>query len=432
MADKGDNKKDNEDVLDFINSLPDSKANTPKPEGKEDVLEFLDELAAHGKKPLKLEPKKKEDTSEDKKQAQTTRGQESNKETEASNANETELINSANKELEIDPLNSITNWWNKEGATAVSSLWGSITNNANNLSETTYKIASDTTNQINSKRQEFLKEQEENGGKSFEQINKLTHKLNNIFINITDQIKVLNNEDELINVIIINDFRHLDYLNDLVFKNLNKVMSQVEGGIKVNINSYNNYHNHADSESGTSAGASTTLTDSQVDFNMFNGKLLDGEKLCLANLDSSIKNFNKMLEFENKEKTELNEKLKSINKSNIFISFQAINNLTNHHESTNSEDDNVKECIIDQNNSDSFLFLMILHDTTNNIIIKVKSQAFPLIWSQWLMNENLDQFADYEDIDPKEWVKDWIKQGLNLSLGIMAQQYVIKRMGFEA
>lgn len=430
----------NEDVMEFINSLPDSKSGTPKPEGKEDLLEFLDELAAHEKKPLKLEPKAKakdEALAESKPKATATaKGAKDKSGTKATATGDKapaevpktptkardeagkdpsgeESLDSANKELEIDPLNSITNWWNKEGATTVSNLWGSITNNASTLSESTYKLASDTTNQINNKRQEFLKEQEEHGGKSFDQINTLTTKLNGIFVNITDQISLLNSEDELINVITVNDFKHLDYLNDVVYKNFNKVMSQVEGGIKVNVNSYNNYHEDS-------------LPASQVDLNMFNGKLLDGEKLCMANLDSSIKNFTKMLEFETKEQTEINEKMKLINKSNVFISFQAINNLTNL--ANESED---SEIVVEQNDSKSFVILMVLHDTTNKIVIKTKSQAFPLVWSQWLKHENLEQFEDYEDIDPKEWVKDWIKQGVNLSVGIMAQQYVVKRMGFN-
>lgn len=65
-------KDEADDVLDFLNSLPDSKSGTPKPqssegdkqENKEDFLEFLDELAAHEKKPVSkgkssFEPKRR-------------------------------------------------------------------------------------------------------------------------------------------------------------------------------------------------------------------------------------------------------------------------------------------------------------------------------------------------------------------------------------
>ncbi|EGV64806.1 hypothetical protein PSN45_005157 [Yamadazyma tenuis] len=389
---------DDQDVLEFINSLPDSKSNTPKPEGKEeDLLDFLDELAAHDKKPSKLSPKKKEDPKQEQEQEQEQ------KPTKPSAA----AIESANEELEIDPINSITNWWNKEGSTAVSSLWGSITTNATTLSETTYKIASDTTNQLNTKRQEFMKDQEENGGKNLQQITNLTNRLNNILSNITEQINTIGGEDELINLVIVNDLNNLTYLNDLISKNFGKVMNQVEGGIKVQINNYNHNHNQGD----------------EVDLNMFTGKLIDGEKLCLANLDNSVKNFNKAIEFEKQEQTELNEKLNLINRSNVFISIQPINVSGE----VNKDDD---EIVIDQTNPSSFFFLIILNDVTNKIVIKTKTQAFPLVWASWLMGQQLDQFQEYEDIDPREWVKDWIKSGLNLSFGVLSQQYVIKRMGF--
>lgn len=392
---------DNQDVLEFINSLPDSKGNTPKPEGKEeDLFDFLDELAAHEKKP-KLAPKKKTEK-ESEPQNPVQKPVKTDEKTEQTQEPE----KSATAELEIDPINSITNWWNKEGSNAVSSLWGSITTNATTLSETTYKIASETTNQLNSKRQEFLKEQEENGGKNLQQISNLTNKLNTILTNLTDQIGTINQEDELINLIIVNDLNNVNYLNDIISKNFNKVMGQVEGGIKININNYNHHQGQTE----------------EIDLNMFQGKLIDGEKLCIANLDNSIKNFSKAMEFEHKEQTELNEKLKLINKSNVFISIQPIN-VTGNNTSEN-------EIIIDQNNTDSFCFLIVLNDVTNKIIINTKTQSFPILWADWLQGKQLEQFKDYEDIDPKQWVKDWIKDGLNVSVGVIAQQYVIKRMGF--
>ena len=64
MSSKLGNTKD-DDVLDFINSLPDSKPSTPKPtnnqkatnssgDNKEDLFEFLDELEEHEKKRSKI------------------------------------------------------------------------------------------------------------------------------------------------------------------------------------------------------------------------------------------------------------------------------------------------------------------------------------------------------------------------------------------
>lgn len=417
---------DNEDVLDFINSLPESKSGTPKPEGKEDFLEFLDELAAHEKGGKGKEKESGDDkgkgevTKEDKKESEKSE-KSSEKKPEKSSEKKPETPSekkpeetpsqtpSQSKPDSGDFESSIASWWSKEGTHKVSNLWGSITSNAQNISETTYKLASDTTNQINIKRQQFIKDQEQNGEKSFEQINNLTNGLNSILTNITEQI--VSNEDELINLIIIND-DHFTYLNDLVYKNFNQVMNQVEGGIKLNINNFNN------------------SKDLNTNLNMFYGKLIDGEKLCQANLESSIKNFNKVIEFEQQENTEINEKLEKINKSNVFIAIQSVTTNTGDEQELNEKELNEQDQSIDQVNNQSFTFIMILKDITNNITMTIKSQPFPLIWSYWLIGKKTEKFNDYPDIDPKEWVKDWIKNGLNLSIGILAQQYVIKRMGF--
>ena len=45
---------------------------------------------------------------------------------------------------------------------------------------------------------------------------------------------------------------------------------------------------------------------------------------------------------------------------------------------------------------------------------------------KWIQGEKLE--FD-ESIDPKEWVKTWVKNGLDLSVGILVQQYIINRMG---
>lgn len=406
-----------DDVLDFINSLPDSKSGTPNPEGKEDLMDFLDELEAHDKKPVKFEPKKGKKDKKEKEKKPLDKKEKTEDSTVSNEGDKKEALTeidvdvkpkevqnneekSANEELEIDPINSITNWWNKEGSNAVSSLWGSITSNASNLSETTYQIASTTTNQLNLRRQEFLKNQETNGEKTFEQITSITNRLNGILSNISETI--IGNEDELLNIIIVNDF-YLPYLHDLINKDFGKVMGQVEGGIKLQVNDFNH----------------KKVLDNEL--NLFVGKKNDGEKLCLANLTNSIENFQKAIEFEKNENTEMNEKLKLINKSNVFISILPISI-----ETSDIIDEN--EISIDQNNK-SFQFVIILKDITNNITIKTKTQAFPLIWNGWLTGKETEKFNEF-DINPKEWVKDWIKDGLNVSIGIVAQEYVIKRMGF--
>ncbi|EGW29878.1 uncharacterized protein SPAPADRAFT_63499 [Spathaspora passalidarum NRRL Y-27907] len=429
------------DVLDFINSLPDSKPSTPQPvsgrgssEVKEskadDLLDFLDELAQHEttKRPAsrtKLEPKK--DIEPKKSAAAPTtisssiplpptveEAKESTTEATTATSSDTTMTDEADTEpnaqaeLEIDPIGQISSWWSKEGSTKVSSLWGTITSNAEKLSEQTYQLASATTNQLSQQRQHL---------EGNEQLSKLSDRLNSLVVNVSNQIKqgLLEDVDEILNVMIVCDLYNLNYLNRLVSENFQSVMNQVEGGINVSVVQFNQHHDEQETNG--------------VKLNMFYGKVIDGEKLCFANLESAARDFQK-IEPSPEEKQQQEEEL--INKSNIFISIQPITTSKPDRENEPAEDDD-KPVLIESSNANSFSFTIVLKDITNGITIITKTQPFPLRWAAWLDGEELNVVNDQESltdsVDPREWVKDWIKQGLNLSLGVVAQEYVIKRMG---
>jgi hypothetical protein len=431
-------KIETDDVLDFINSLPDSgkpdlkqdsRLNGEKLEGNdEELLDFLDELAQHetlsvnNQTKQKFEPKKKNKPEIQEKlpdllgaNDKDTNDNDENHDINADhgvNAGDGDIANgddikNVTHELDIDPIGSISNWWNKEGSTKVNSFWGSLTNNAQQISEQTYQLASTTTNEINKQRQKYLNSEDE----------ALTSKLNSLLINVSHQITsgLMSKDDELLNILLIYDV-NLNYLDRLVNENFNRVMNQVEGGIKVSVTNFNHTHSEP--------------TGKYIDLNMFYGKLIDGEKLGFANLESSIKDFNKITQ-ESKQKTQHLESVEDINQSNIFISIQPI---TTRIEGKETEIE-LGPIIIDSANQNSFSFTIILKDITNDIIIVSKTQPFPLIWAKWLNGELLESFKgddgeDIEGVDPTEWVKDWIKEGISLSFGVVAQQYVIKRMGF--
>lgn len=106
----------------------------------------------------------------------------------------------------------------------------------------------------------------------------------------------------------------------------------------------------------------------------------------------------------------------------------------------------------DSNTPGNFNFTLVLKDITNDITTITRSQGFPVKWVNWLegsvektgstaseernksydqkkQKESEDEDEDDEIIDPSEWVKEWIEDGLSLSFGVMAQNYVIDRMG---
>jgi hypothetical protein len=71
------------------------------------------------------------------------------------------------------------------------------------------------------------------------------------------------------------------------------------------------------------------------------------------------------------------------------------------------------------------------------------SQAFPARWAEWLdapantevageevqLPNEIRQIIETGGVDPREWVSEWMEETINLSVGIVAQRYVARRMG---
>lgn len=456
--------KDTDDVLDFINSLPDAKSvpkNTSgrKSESNDEFKDFLDELSAHEKaaKPIrtKLEPKKRDDLKDarraisgtpspaptrrivsstslvdaglPKTQASPVKDErlstpQPSQKVQATQTAQTaqqpssDTIAGSEEDVVIDPIGSLSLWWNNEGSSKVLSLWGSLASNATQLGETTFQIASSTSQQLSHQRHKFLAE---NSGLEAEQISHLTGKLNSILSSVSQQIKdgLIDKEDELLNIFLVYDWQNISDLDTLCARKFDSVMEQIEGGVRVTVNNFNHKHEQIDRTGGPQ----------HYDLGMFHGKPIDGEKLCFANLESSIKDYLKITADDESETKE-----DEISTSNIFIAIQPIST----GQQTSEADAKSSPVFIEANNANSFAFTMILKDITNNITIVSKSQPFPLRWARWLAgsHEDVDAVFDAEDgdasgVDPSGWVDTWIKNGLELSFAVLAQEYITNRMG---
>lgn len=473
--------KDADDVLDFINSLPDTKS-SPNPSGgrnsesNDEFKDFLDELSAHekaakGPTRSKLEPKKREDLKEGRRvlsgklspapsrriasttvpESKTSRytpeaesvgasaptptsplAQGSKTASEQSNSNPSKT----GEETVIDPLSSISLWWNNEGQSKVLSLWGSLASNASQLGESTFQLASNTSQQLSHQRHKFLAE---NHGLEAEQITHLTGKLNLILSTVSQQIKdgLIDKEDELLNVFLVYDWENTSDLDSLCARKFDSVMGQIEGGVRVTVSNFNHKHENLDPLQGAS----------HYDLGLFYGKAIDGEKLCFANLESLIKDYLKIKESSESSKQEdAAESEDEIATSNIFIAIQPIcvgqqpappnNDLDAPAASTAAAHEPASGPVfIEANNPTSFAFTLILKDITNNFTIVSKSQPFPLKWAAWLSGSHDDVDAVFSDeegvsgVDPSEWVNEWVKNGLELSFAVLAQEYITRRMG---
>lgn len=449
--------KDTDDVLDFINSLPDSNTTAStnpgrKSESNDEFKDFLDELSAHenaAKGPVrgKLEPKKRDDAKDGRRfagvrapsassrrivsstnladpttpkavpssPAQTATGSPAPAARPPSQSAASEIVNDE-KEAALDPIGSLSLWWTTEGSSKVLSIWGSLASNATQLGESTFQLASNTSQQLSHQRHKFLAE---NPGLEAEQITHLTGKLNSILSTVSQQIKdgLIDKEDELLNIFLVYDWENITDLDNLCARKFDSVMDQIEGGVRVTVNNFNHKHEQAERPDGAE----------HYDLGMFYGKAIDGEKLCFANLESSIKDYVKITAEEKSD-----DKEDEIATSNIFIAIQPICVGLQSAES----DAKSNPVFIEANNGNSFAFTMILKDITNNITIVSKSQPFPLRWARWLAgsHEDVDAVFAGEDgeapgVDPSGWVNVWIKNGLELSFAVLAQEYITNRMG---
>lgn len=429
---KDNQNKDTDEVLDFLNSLPESKGTKTGPEksgdGKEneEFLEFLDELAAHEKsKPStpaptgsKFEPKRgvsgAKDGASSGTQTPVKTGQKPATGAQESKTTEDNKEEHSKDEhgADIAPIEAISSWWSNSGSNKVSELWGSITSNAQTISEQTYQLASNTTNQISQQRQKFIENSDH------EQILNISAKLNSILLNMSNQITqgLMSDTDELLNILLIYDLYNMNYLDRLCSDKFNEVMSQVEGGIRVTVSNFN----HKDEPN-----------DDKINLNLFQGKVIDGEKLCFANLESAIRDYVKVTKSEDEQKKEAedhDESTQEVNLSNVFVSIQPITNRSTQNEGITRDED--APIMIEANNPDSFAFTLILKDISNNITVITKTQPFPLKWAKWLNGEVSKEIEEIGEVNPSEWVSDWIKDGLSLGFGVLAQEYVVKRMGF--
>ncbi|ODQ79287.1 hypothetical protein BABINDRAFT_162315 [Babjeviella inositovora NRRL Y-12698] len=409
-----------DDVLDFLNSLPEKAApgatpDTPKTGAKdEDLLGFLDELAAE-------DTKKKAQRSTTATPVPIAKEAVEVKETEPEHKQPTEVgPDETNQDdddvIDLpDPIASISNWWSSGASTKVSSFWGSASAKAEEalkqldlnareeqLTQALHDVAQTTKASVNV----------DEAQKAMDSLSKNISLFGNRFTDVVMNTLVNGGVDpvEVLKISLVHDVKNYHYIDSLVARNFRRVMSQVEGGVSVHV-------------SNSQPKADESSDEEQVrNLNIFTGKISDGEKLAFANLEDAIKHYKETKEDANPTK-----------RSDMFITIQPIS-------IPSSSTDEESLITIDSFSANSFAFTIILKDISHDITIITRSQPFPLKWAEWLDGSAVgstegeekdgEAAASLQDVDPAEWVKEWIYDGLNLSFGVVAQSYVVKRMGF--
>jgi hypothetical protein len=117
-------------------------------------------------------------------------------------------------------------------------------------------------------------------------------------------------------------------------------------------------------------------------------------------------------------------------KSNIFLAIQPTIHIEDAILSTGPDGEKVVS------------FAIHIHDPEHEISFSTLSQALPLQWliwldspppsnvhsGEWALPEEIQSILDAGGMDPREWVVEWVEEAVGLSVGVLAQKYVAKRM----
>ncbi|SJM85078.1 related to Maintenance of telomere capping protein 1 [Zygosaccharomyces bailii] len=458
-------KASEDDVFEFLESLPEAKVadkgdkDKSGKKGNEDIMDFLDELeksnlsvskeSGNSKKtsPAHVEGTKERDTSEATSAIKTTEIQTHKDIEEPAEPKKSKVLENQDNTVQAnqpshageeeapredtsqesreetplnDPITSLSNWWTSSGSATVSNIWSKTTEQASQIKTRLAQEQLDLTSRLNS--------------------NAITELAKNL------QKFVVGETEEVLRIHLVHDLINFPFLQSIVDQKFDQVFSsQVQGGIRVFSDQWGHPHKI---ENDTQSYFSSQ----QPKLNIFSGKITDGEKLAFANLENAIKLFQKAHEEYMKQKEGNSKAVEEEKKlpddeedqddriSDIFISILPV--------AIPSKQEDTNEIVtIDPHQPGNFSFTIILKDITNDISTITRSQGFPLKWVGWLegdsewktklkkeqeerTQEEKSQEDDEVDVDPSDWVRDWVEDGLNVAFGVVAQNYVIERMGF--
>lgn len=176
--------------------------------------------------------------------------------------------------------------------------------------------------------------------------------------------------------------------------------------------------------------------------------LAEGTKLTRVSAESYADEFFATrggVEAAAKQATEVLSETNPVRSSDIFIAIQAISYSAPTELFGTSTSADAKQSDVQEQKEDEELvvFAVYLHDPIHGISFKTVSQSFPVKWAEWLdasanteavdeeqrLPREIQEIIESGGVDPREWVSEWMEETISLSVGIVAQRYVARRMG---
>lgn len=277
---------------------------------------------------------------------------------------------------------------------------------------------------------------------------------------------------------ITHDMRGYPSLDPLIHGVFSRVMAQVEGGDLLVIQRGQEstpsrsrsstsgdrpfFSSHSDA--GWRDGPWWRQVDIPRDMGLVKG-LPEGTKLCRASAEAYANEYfaaNGGIEVARQRAIENASESNPVRTSDLFLSVQAIvtggdNGLFAGSSASEKEKETspVKE---EENSEDdeTVCFAIYILDPVHEIQYSGVSQAIPAKWVRWLdappssatpltpasgdqdypedsfdrnVPEEIREIVEGGGVDPREWVAEWVEEVISLSVGVVAQRYVARRMG---
>ncbi|OAA62172.1 putative protein family UPF0615 [Cordyceps fumosorosea ARSEF 2679] len=284
----------------------------------------------------------------------------------------------------------------------------------------------------------------------------LRHRALPTFTNILNTIAPPISSHERLLIHITHDLVGYPSMDPLIHGVFSRVMSQVEGGdlLVVQRGQESGSRRARESNAGWRDGPWWRQSDSVRELGLIKG-LTEGTKLCRANAEGYAEEYFSAtggVEQAKTRATEDSSETNPVRTSNLFLAIQAIetdDDGTLFARTASAEKD--KEDKAEKEEEDSHVsFAVFILDPVHQIEYATVSQSMPAKWARWLdtntpltpksgddeqaeadssVPAEIRDIIDSGAVDPREWVAEWIEETLSLSIGIVAQRYVARRMG---
>lgn len=259
-------------------------------------------------------------------------------------------------------------------------------------------------------------------------------------------------QHEQLQIHITHDLIGYPSLDPIIYQTFSTVMAQVEGGDLLviqrgsELKQRGSLDGYRGGGGGWNDGPWWRHADKR-DLSIVKG-LAEGTKLTRVSAESYSDEFFAArggLEAAAKQATEVLSETNPVRSSDIFIAIQAISypaatDLFGTSSSTDAKESDGQEATEDE---ELVVFAVYLHDPIHGISFKTVSQSFPAKWAEWLdapanteavgeeqhLPQEIREIIESGGVDPREWVSEWMEETISLSVGIVAQRYVARRMG---